>query len=283
MCVQRSHPAASVARQNRCLLFLFLCELNSRETVAYGCAVSRGPPDCKQGCECYRNDQCVCSALSLSVCLVFAACKKNPQVVAPAAQEVAKATPAPSATPIPEPVDLKSQVIVLCYHRFEDKPKDSLAIKPTDFEAQMQALKDNGITVISMADFLAWRRGEKGIPEKSAIISIDDGYLSGYNVAWPILKKFGYPFTMFIYTDYIKGGPKSGGQSISWDQLAEMRDAGVDIESHTVSHSSLNARKGKTDGAVSRLAEKRNRRFKGNSREEPWHSDQGVRVSLWTP
>ena len=67
------------------------------------------------------------------------------------------------------------------------------------------------------------------------------------SVAWPILKKFGYPFTMFIYTDYVKGGPKSGGQSISWEQLAEMRDAGVDIQSHTVSHSSLNAKKGKTD------------------------------------
>jgi peptidoglycan/xylan/chitin deacetylase (PgdA/CDA1 family) len=183
----------------------------------------------------------------LSVGLAFAACKKNFQVVAPAAQEVAKAAPAPSVTPVPEPINLKSQVIVLCYHRFEDRPKDSLAIKPADFEAQMQALKESGITVISMEDFLAWRRGEKGIPEKAAIISIDDGYLSGYNVAWPILKRFGYPFTMFIYTDYIKGGPKSGGQSISWDQLAEMRDAGVDIEGHTVSHSSLNARKGKTD------------------------------------
>ena len=73
-----------------------------------------------------------------------------------------------------------------------DEPKNSIGIKPTDFEAQMQALKDNGITVVSMEDFLAWRRGEKGIPQKSALISIDDGYLSGYNVAWPILKKFGY-------------------------------------------------------------------------------------------
>ena len=183
----------------------------------------------------------------LSVCLAFAACKKSSRLAAPAGQEVAKATPAPSAMLVPEPINLKSQVIVLCYHRFEDRPKDSLAIKPADFEAQMQALKDQGITVISMENFLAWRRGEKSIPEKAAIISIDDGYLSGYKVAWPILKKFGYPFTMFIYTDYIKGGPKSGGQSISWDQLAEMRDAGVDIESHTVSHSALNARKGKTD------------------------------------
>ena len=181
----------------------------------------------------------------LSLSFVFAACKARTPV--PAVPEVAKATPAPSATPIPEPIDLKSQIVVLCYHRFEDKPKNSLGIKPTDFEAQMQALKDNGITVVSMEDFLAWRRGEKGIPQKSALISIDDGYLSGYNVAWPILKKFGYPFTMFIYTDYVKGGPKSGGQSLSWDQLAEMRDAGVDIESHTLSHPSLNARRGKTE------------------------------------
>ena len=142
-------------------------------------------------------------------------------------------------------MNLNSEVIVLCYHRFEDKPKDSLAIKPADFEVQMQALKDNGVTVIPMADFLAWRRGEKSIPAKSAVVSIDDGYISGYSVAWPVLKKFGYPFTMFIYTDYVKGGPKSGGQSITWEQLGEMRDAGVDIQSHTVSHSSLNAKKGK--------------------------------------
>jgi hypothetical protein len=45
------------------------------------------------------------------------------------------------------PVNLKAQVIVLCYHRFEDNPKDSLALKPADFEAPMQALRDNGITV----------------------------------------------------------------------------------------------------------------------------------------
>ena len=184
---------------------------------------------------------------ALAICFALTACKKKAQLVAPAAQEAAKATPAPSVTPVPESINLKSQVIVLCYHRFEDRPKDSLAIKPADFEAQMQALKDSGIIVISMNDFLAWRRGEKGSRKKRPIISIDDGYLSGYNVAWPILKKFGYPFTMFIYTDYIKGGPKSGGQSISWDQLAEMRDAAVDIEGHTVSHSSLNARKEETD------------------------------------
>lgn len=189
----------------------------------------------------------LCSALAL------AGCDKLPKLhpkATPTPTPIPAATPTPAPTPIPTPTpvvfDTSSQAIVFCYHRFEDKARDSLAIKPSEFEAQMQALKDNGIVVISMDDFLAWRRGEKNIPAKSAVISIDDGYLSGYKVAWPILQKFSYPFTMYIYTDYVKGGPKSGGQSMTWEQLAEMRDAGVDIASHTVSHSNLNIKSGKT-------------------------------------
>ena len=147
---------------------------------------------------------------------------------------VAAATPARPSTPA---FNKTAAVIVLCYHRLEEKPrpKDPLAITPQEFEKEMQTVKDNGFTVIPMQDFLAWRRGDKDIPAKSAVITIDDGYVSGYDTAWPILKKFGYPFTMFVYINYIN----SGGKSISWDQLAEMRDAGVDIESHTYSHADL--------------------------------------------
>lgn len=186
--------------------------------------------------------------LALGV-LILSGCNKpapEPEVVAQATPTPAP-TPEPTPEPTPTPIDLNAEVLVFCYHRFEDRPKDSLAIKPEEFEAQMQALKDQGIEVISMEDFLAWRRGEKSIPPKSAVITIDDGYMSGYTVAWPILKKFGYPFTMFIYTDYVKGGARSGGQSMTWAQLGEMRDAGVDIQSHTASHSALNAKKGKSD------------------------------------
>ena len=127
--------------------------------------------------------------------------------------------------------------MVLCYHRLEEhpNPKDHLALTPQEFEKEMQAVKDSNFSVIPMQDFLAWRRGDKDIPPKSCVVTIDDGYVSGYDTAWPILKKFGYPFTMFVYINYIN----SGGKSITWDQLAEMRDAGVDIESHTYSHADL--------------------------------------------
>jgi len=192
----------------------------------------------------------LCAAIALTGCDKLPKPKKPTPTPTPTPVATPTPAPTPKPTPIPTPtplvIDTTAQAIVLCYHRFEDKPHDSLAIKPAEFEAQMQELKDKGIVVISMDDFLAWRRGEKNIPAKSAVISIDDGYVSGYKVAWPILKKFNYPFTMYIYTDYVKGGPKSGGQSMTWEEIGEMRDAGVDIASHTVSHSNLNIKKGKT-------------------------------------
>ena len=172
--------------------------------------------------------------------------KTNPPVV----QTVPSVAASPVEVRTAPAIDRHAQVIVLGYHRFVERVKHpDTEITPAEFEAQMQALKDQGIAVISLDDFLAWRREEKSIPSRSALITIDDGYNVAYSVAWPILKKFGYPFTMFVYTGYIRGGPKSGGGSISWEQLAEMRDAGVAIESHTISHPNLRGtRKTQQDG-----------------------------------
>jgi peptidoglycan/xylan/chitin deacetylase (PgdA/CDA1 family) len=186
-----------------------------------------------------------------SLCL--SACKKpaTTKAVAPPksaeAAPVVAVAPTPTPTPLPARAPSTSSVAVLGYHRFENPPHDPLAISTREFETQMQRLKDGGVTVISMDDFLAWRRGEKDVPARSAIITIDDGYISGYSEAWPILKKFGYPFTMFVYTNYIG----TGGKSISWPQLAEMREAGVEIGSHTVSHDKLTVKngKGRTDAS----------------------------------
>ena len=154
------------------------------------------------------------------------------------------ATKAP-ASPAPklggkQVVDQTAQTIIFCYHRLVDKVRaPGTEITTPDFEAQMQMLKDKGITVIGMQDYLAWRRSEKAIPPRCAVITFDDGWKSQYEVAWPIMKKFGYPFAMFIYTEGVQGGHFGGGQAISWEQLAEMRDAGVDIEAHSATHQDL--------------------------------------------
>ena len=163
----------------------------------------------------------------------------------PRTAAAAAAVAASAGAPIVPRADTSGSVACLCYHRFEPGKKE-LIINPADFEAQMQRIKDLHLNVLSMADFLAWRRGEKSIPARNILISLDDGWVSGYNVAWPILKKYNFPFTMFIYTDYVKGGRLSGGASMSWEQLADMRDAGVAIECHTVTHSNLRSKAGRT-------------------------------------
>jgi peptidoglycan/xylan/chitin deacetylase (PgdA/CDA1 family) len=187
-------------------------------------------------------------ALSLSACKKAAtAAKANaPSDQSSAAASATPGSTAAAATPTVAPVitkpavDQNAQVVIFGYHRFVKTVKrPDTEITPEAFEAQMQELKNKNIAVIPMQDFLAWRRGEKAIPSKSAVLTFDDGWKSQHEVAWPILKKFNYPVTLFIYTEGIKPGRFSGGESMSWDQLAEMRDAGADIQGHTATHSDL--------------------------------------------
>jgi peptidoglycan/xylan/chitin deacetylase (PgdA/CDA1 family) len=183
-------------------------------------------------------------ALNFSMCKKQQAVTDKPQPPGSAAPGTAAATAAPvvAATPkIKKPVvDQTAQTIIFCYHLLVDKVRyPGTEITPAAFEAQMKELKDKGITVISMQDLLAWKRGEKNIPPRCAVITFDDGYKSQYEVAWPILKKYGYPFTMFIYTEGVRGGSLGGGGAITWEQLADMRDNGVDIEAHSATHQDL--------------------------------------------
>jgi peptidoglycan/xylan/chitin deacetylase (PgdA/CDA1 family) len=191
----------------------------------------------------------------LLLALNFSMCKKH-EDVSQNPQPAGTSSPAPGATTaggspgvpsvaaspkITKPVvDQTAQVIIFCYHRLVDKIRyPGTEITPAAFEAQMKELKDHGITVISMQDLLAWKRGEKNIPPRSAIITFDDGWKSQYEVAWPIMKKYGYPFTMFIYTEGVRGGALGGGEAITWEQLGDMRDNGVDIEAHSATHQDL--------------------------------------------
>lgn len=161
---------------------------------------------------------------------------KDPNAVPGTASRSAPGSTA-QATPAPAPIaiDRNAQVVVLLYHRLEGKAGGQYSIEPSLFEQHMQELKDKGIGVISMQDFLQWRAGKKNIPSKAAMITIDDGYASGMEVGLPILKKYGYPATYFVYTNYIN----SGGKALTWAQLEQLRDEGYEIGSHTVSHYDL--------------------------------------------
>ncbi|MGD2125781.1 MAG: polysaccharide deacetylase family protein [Desulfobacteraceae bacterium] len=126
-------------------------------------------------------------------------------------------------------------VPVLCYHHLAEDCRSSLCTPVSLFERQMRYLKENGYRVIAMSELLEFLNYQRELPEKAVVITIDDGYRSAYDRAYPMLKKYGFVATFFIYTDFV-------GRSdiaITWDQLKAMKADGFEIGSHTLTHCDL--------------------------------------------
>jgi peptidoglycan/xylan/chitin deacetylase (PgdA/CDA1 family) len=130
--------------------------------------------------------------------------------------------------------DSYQTVPILVYHQFSDNHSDKLTIKKENFYEQMLYLKENGYKVIGLDQLLDFMEFKSPLPEKSIVITIDDGWSSAYEIAYPILKKFGFTATLFVYTDFIEGE-----MAMTWSQLKEMAENGFDVQSHTHSYQSL--------------------------------------------
>jgi peptidoglycan/xylan/chitin deacetylase (PgdA/CDA1 family) len=137
----------------------------------------------------------------------------------------------------PKPIiDKGSRVTFLGYHQIITKGNPGeMKIMATKFRSQMQSLKDAEIPVISLSDYLEWRAGSKEIPETSVIITIDDGYDDLVDVALPILKEFGYPFTFYLYTNFLGGS----GRTLSENEVRALIEGGGELGSHSISHDFL--------------------------------------------
>lgn len=125
-----------------------------------------------------------------------------------------------------------SAVILLYHHVAEDTPA-STSISPVEFRSHLNYLKDNGFNIIPLDQMINSLKADQPLPEKSVVITFDDGYSSIYSTAFPLLQSFAYPFALFLSTQ-----PIDDRQSnyMSWEQIREMADAGVIIANHMVNH-----------------------------------------------
>ncbi len=124
-------------------------------------------------------------------------------------------------------------VPVLSYHNFSaDRSPNRMTVTKAAFEDQMRLLKEKGYRVITLDQLLDFLNFKAQIPKKSVVITIDDGWRSAYEIALPILKEYGYPATLFVYTGLIVGSSKT----LSWELVREMEESGIDIQGHTVTH-----------------------------------------------
>jgi len=126
-------------------------------------------------------------------------------------------------------------VSVLTYHHFSEKCTNRLCLPVDEFARQMAFLKKEGYRTVNMKELLNFIDYREPLPRKAVAITIDDGYRSVYDLAYPILKKHGFTATLFIYTDFIDNSPNA----LTWDQLREMGQAGFEVEAHTITHADL--------------------------------------------
>ncbi len=156
-------------------------------------------------------------------------------LASPAQDVVAPEAIAPPPMPAEDPAipDDSIRVAVLGYHDLADNlPETAMRIHTSKFRRQMEAIRQSGVKVLTLEEFTAWKKGDAKIPENSVLITFDDGWKSVYTDAFPILKEFGFPFTIFLYKNYVDGG----GKALTLPMIREMTENGATIGSHSVSH-----------------------------------------------
>lgn len=131
---------------------------------------------------------------------------------------------------------------VLLYHHISEDVENDMMVSPKRFEEHMKVIYENGYTAVTLDDITDYIKKGKDLPERSVLITFDDGYMSNYNYAYPILSKYGLHAVIFavgetfgkdVYPDTeIPIYPHFGEK-----EMREMENSGViEVESHTYSN-----------------------------------------------
>lgn len=144
---------------------------------------------------------------------------------------------------------------VLCYHIVEAPAAPRMHIDRDTFRQHLRYLEMTGYNVIPLKHLYEYVTGKRAsIPKNAVVITIDDGWRSTYTEAFPELQKRKFPFTVFIYPNIIG----KTANALTWEQVREMSAAGVDIQSHSLTHPFLTKRRhrSKTNDAYAQWLQK---------------------------
>lgn len=130
--------------------------------------------------------------------------------------------------------DPQVNIAILCYHNLSPTTPGSMNMTPQKFEAEMQWLKDNGFSFITLNDAVDYLQGRRAtLPPKPVVLTADDGWQSVYTYMFPIVRKLNIPVTLFIYPGTIS----EGKHALTWDELKQLKQTGLfEIQGHTYTH-----------------------------------------------
>jgi peptidoglycan/xylan/chitin deacetylase (PgdA/CDA1 family) len=123
---------------------------------------------------------------------------------------------------------------VLCYHHVDSSRRSNYSVTSAQLEAQIGALRAAGFIFVDSAAVEAFYEGRGELPAKAALVTFDDGNLDVYEHAYPLLKRLGVPFTVFVYPNAVNRGHEI--RCMSWEDLRDLADHGVGVGSHSMSH-----------------------------------------------
>ncbi len=132
-----------------------------------------------------------------------------------------------------EAAEKNDYATVIMYHRFGESRFPSTNVTVKQFESHLEFISQGNYAVVPLIEIIETLQSGGEVSDKTVAITIDDAYLSVYTKAWPRLKEYGFPFTIFIATDPVDNNLRT---YMNWDQIRELQDNGVTIGSQTKSH-----------------------------------------------
>ena len=139
----------------------------------------------------------------------------------------------------------QARVPILMYHYVSRLPPDAdgyrrdLTVSPENFYSQLEYLAGAGYQPVSLTDLYLHLTQGYPLPEKPVVLTFDDGYVDAYEVVFPALLDYGFTGTFFVLatpTHFESPG------YMTWAQMREMADAGMDIQAHGRDHVDLRGR-----------------------------------------
>ena len=126
------------------------------------------------------------------------------------------------------------QVPILLYHRLGPVVADGMTVRTTIFESHLKYLRENAYIVIPLRELVEYHLGKRLIlPPKPLVITVDDGHRSVYTDMFPLLWKYRFPVTLFLYPSAIS----NASYAMTWEQIREIKTNGwVDFQAHTYWH-----------------------------------------------
>lgn len=141
-----------------------------------------------------------------------------------------------------DPLERGGSARVFVYHSVSDSPTNAFAVTTEDFDRQIGYLAEH-YTIRSVDAIAALLASGQPVPRRTVAVTIDDGFKDAYTHAFPVLRRYDAPATIFLPTAFI--GTQGASDKLplsdfmSWDEVREMARHGVSFGSHTVDHLSL--------------------------------------------